>query len=98
MRQKRVQVHTSELAQITFVLMRMTAVTQDRSKEWMDKGSWLLSKTGTHRFIVRHKRLPATTAICTSRGSQGMPALGGEKKDRHIVKVMGKVMYSCHSI
>lgn len=57
--------------------MRVSAVIWDRSEEWMDKGSTVIVQD---RFIVRHKGLPATTAICTCRGSQGMPAPQGKKR------------------
>lgn len=36
------------------------------------------SKTSP-RLVARHNRVPASTAICTSRGSQGMQARGGGK-------------------
>lgn len=44
------------------------------------KAAQSLSKTGTHRLVVRHKGVPASTAICTSGGSQGIQALGGKEK------------------
>lgn len=40
--QYRVQVDTSELTQITFVLMQMSAVIQDGSEKCMEEGSTVL--------------------------------------------------------
>lgn len=42
MTQNRVQVYISELAQITFVLMRVSAVIWDRSEKLIDKGSTVI--------------------------------------------------------